>query len=346
MHNSYYQNLANKLFEFDKLLADSKTLLIILHNNPDPDAIASGFALSYLTQKRYDLKASLAYGGYIIRAENKALVNTLKISLKHISRIKFSIYDRIAIVDSQPGAGNNSLPPDVHCHIVIDHHPQRKDIDSELILVDPEIGATSTLVMKLIEISGLPLSSELATALSYAISSETQDLGRETSVHDIEAYLKVFPLANIRYLSRIIHPKLPRSYFITLVSTLQRAMIFKNILCAHLGLVDSPEIIAQMADMLLQHHGTSWVLCTGRFKGNLLLSMRSSNPNAKAGVLIKKLVSDKNEAGGHDMFAGGKITVSDSGKQDYEALEQDLTNRFAKLMGYTQTIEWKPMLAQ
>ena len=82
-------------------------LLIVLHNHPDPDALASGFALQYLAEKRYKLKAHIDYDGVVSRAENLAMVQELRVPLKKISRIKFEDYDRIALLDTQLGQGNN-----------------------------------------------------------------------------------------------------------------------------------------------------------------------------------------------------------------------------------------------
>ena len=49
-------------------------LLILPHNDPDPDAIASAVALRYLLAERLGMESTIAYQGIIGRAENKALV--------------------------------------------------------------------------------------------------------------------------------------------------------------------------------------------------------------------------------------------------------------------------------
>lgn len=326
----------------DSVLEGHTPLLIVLHNHPDPDALASGFALRHLAQKRYKIEAHIAYGGLIGRAENLAMVKELRIPLKQISRVKLEHYDRIALLDTQPGQGNNSLPADAACHILIDHHPLHKRYDIPFMMVDPDIGATATLLIKLLRASNLPLTTDMATALTYAIRSETQELGRETHDLDIDAYFLVYPKASMRKLSRISFPKLPRTYFAMLAQTLNQTLVFRHLLCAHIGEAPNPETVGEMADLLLRHQRISWVLCTGRFKQNLILSIRSSNADAKAGKIIRQLVPDERNAGGHDLFAGGKIALSGLVDTEIAILELRLSQQFAELMGFPNA-DWKPL---
>ncbi len=338
----------NQLEDLDRLFAGQQKLLIIVHDNPDPDAIAAAAALRFLIEKRYGATASIAYGGMIGRAENRAMVSTLKIHMKRINRIRFDSYSRVAVVDTQPGAGNNSLPAAVPCHIVIDHHPRRSELKADLVLVSPEIGATATILVEWLEASQLAITADLATALTYAISSETQDLGREADKRDVQAYLKVFTKSSMRKLAKIFHPSLPRTYFVMVAKALNKAKSFRNLICAHLGEISTPEIVAEMADFLLRHERIGWSLCTGRFGDDLIISLRSSNPNARAGKFVRRLISRRikaplNKVGGHDMTAGGRISLKDILNDDVIELETMLSQDFAQLKGYKE-VDWKPLM--
>ena len=151
--------------------------------------------------------------------------------MKQINRINFDKYDCIAFVDTQPGTGNNSFPPQNKAHIVIDHHPKRPHLKVSFEHIEPKIGATSTLLIELLKASKIDIPSDMATALAYAILSETQNLGRKAATRDIEAYLSVYMNANIRTLAEITFPKLPRSYYIVLANTLDRAYVYRNTVC-------------------------------------------------------------------------------------------------------------------
>ena len=93
-----------------RAVAQNKKVLILTHNNPDPDAISAGWALSYLLTKRFKAACELAYGGLITRAENRAMVRILNIPIKPLQSVQISDFDVFALVDTQPRAGNNSLP--------------------------------------------------------------------------------------------------------------------------------------------------------------------------------------------------------------------------------------------
>src|SRR5262245_366467 len=97
-------------------------LLILPHDNPDPDAMASAAALKYLVGTLLEKPAHIALGGIVGRAENRAMRTYLNIDLVPVSEVRFDDV-QVALVDTQPGRPNNSLPEGIVPHVVIDHHP-------------------------------------------------------------------------------------------------------------------------------------------------------------------------------------------------------------------------------
>ena len=61
-------------------------LLILTHDFPDPDALASAFALQYLAQTAFDIQARIAYGGELGRTENRMMVRLLRIPLQRMRK--------------------------------------------------------------------------------------------------------------------------------------------------------------------------------------------------------------------------------------------------------------------
>jgi nanoRNase/pAp phosphatase (c-di-AMP/oligoRNAs hydrolase) len=101
-------------------LPPKKRVLILPHDNPDPDAIASAWGLSYLLKKKLGLTSTIAYSGLIGRTENRALVRVLKIPLvKYDPQMLDKDYS-VLMVDCQPYTGNNPLPFDVIPDGIID----------------------------------------------------------------------------------------------------------------------------------------------------------------------------------------------------------------------------------
>ncbi len=331
------------LRKIDRVLEPGKHLLIVGHTNPDPDAIACTSSLKYIAEKRYGLEASVAYGGSIGRAENQAMIKELNIQMKQIGKINWSKYDRVALVDTQPGSGNNVLPENIKCSLVLDHHPPRKKRKSDLSFIHPELGALSTMLIEWLNIMDIEIPSDLATALVYAINSESQNLNREVHKRDINAYLQVFVRANLKKLGRIMTPQLPRQYFLSVAKTLQKAVTYRNLVVAHLGDVTSAEIISEMADFLVRHDRISWSFCTGRLKNRLIISLRSRLSKSEAGKMVQKLVKNSRTVGGHGMSAGGYIDITGKNKNDLEIIENTMSKTFAKLNNYDNP-EWKALL--
>ena len=71
-------------------VAEAGSILIVPHNDPDPDAIASAIALRYLFAQRLGLDAPVAYAGFIGRAENKAMVRYLGRPLKQLAAADYA----------------------------------------------------------------------------------------------------------------------------------------------------------------------------------------------------------------------------------------------------------------
>ena len=56
-------------------------LVILPHDNPDPDALASAATLRYIAKTLAGKDAAIALGGFVGRAENRAMVRYLNIPL-------------------------------------------------------------------------------------------------------------------------------------------------------------------------------------------------------------------------------------------------------------------------
>src|SRR5262245_9601633 len=99
------------LHQLLRVVEGDAPLVILPHDNPDPDALASAAALRFLVRQVYENKEILiALGGIVGRAENRAMLRYLNIDLAPVSEIDFSAHPYVALVDTQPGRINNSLP--------------------------------------------------------------------------------------------------------------------------------------------------------------------------------------------------------------------------------------------
>jgi nanoRNase/pAp phosphatase (c-di-AMP/oligoRNAs hydrolase) len=337
---------ARALIRLEEVLRDCRRLLILAHDNPDPDSISSAVALKHLVRERFGIRSTVGYGGIVGRAENRALWRLLNIKLTPAGRIRIRGYKHIALVDTQPKTGNNSLPREINPAVVIDHHPLRRATKAPLVDVRPEYGAVATILTEYLQKSGCKIPIPLATALFYGISSETEALGREAREADTRAYLSLFPLTNKKHLARIQRPRLPRSYFSALGRSLADAATYRNVVVARLGVVEVPELVAEVADLLVRLERITWSLCMARHGDRLVLSIRTTNVKAKAGRLIQRLVGRRGHAGGHNLMAGGWLDGAGLSEEQWIQLEEDMVKGFLGLVGHKEITAMRPLLEE
>jgi len=289
-------------------LAGRTSMLIYMHDNPDPDALAAGLGLRSLVEKEIGAVVTLAHGGIVGRAQNRAMVENLKIPITPVERVEPDEFDIIALVDSQPETGNNSLPLGYRVDVVVDHHPPRSASGrAPWCDIRPELGATSTMVFEYLRERHVAIDARLATAFFFALRTETRDLGREATEAERRAYLELVPLVDHNLLYRMTHPKVPREHFAALDRALRSAEIHGDIVAVNLGALGYPDLVAEIADLLLSYEGARFVLCMGQYDGNAYLSLRTEASEARAGSVMRRIVGGDGAAGGHGTMAGARL---------------------------------------
>lgn len=309
-------------------------MLIVLQDFPDPDAVAAAAALKELARSIEKMSVSVGCSGVVGRAENRVLVRYMDINLLRMKTVDLTQYDLIAMVDTQPATGNNDLPPDVLPHIVIDHHPiNRNTRRCEFHDIRKQYGATSTILYEYLIAAGITVTTQLATALVYGIRSDTDELGREISQYDVDAFVALYPSVNHRIMGRIKMAPLPDDYYGMLHGALDAAKRYGSAIVASMGPIVNPDMIGEVADLLLRANECEWALCFGSFDGRLLLSLRTARPDGNAGQLMHKLVWRKGTGGGHGAMAGGQVGVAGLDQPGMRKLEEMLIKRFLKQTG-------------
>jgi len=325
----------DRLEKLSAVLEGAKTLLIVVQNNPDPDAIAAAAALREIANQRLGIACTVAYAGTVGRAENQALLRYLGLPTRPLNGLELSRFDRIAMVDAQPGAGNVAFDPSVRLDIVIDHHPIRRETRSARYTdVRSRYGATSTILHEYLIEGGVEIPPKLATAMVYGIRSDTQELGRESTRADLEAYVALYPAANSRALGRIVSAPLPRSYFTALRNALDAARIYGNRVVSYLGRLENQEMIAESADLLLRVEGVSWSVCFGVVGEWLHASLRTGDSELNAGHVARRLAGRHGYGGGHHTLAAVQIPLPPE-ESDGAALERRIARTIARFLRAT-----------
>jgi nanoRNase/pAp phosphatase (c-di-AMP/oligoRNAs hydrolase) len=331
-----------RLEQLLQAIEGASSVLILPHNDPDPDAIASAIALRYLLAQVRGITSHIAYKGIIGRAENKALVRYLDSPLQRLVGADLHPSRPIALVDTQPGAGNNALPPKSSVAIVLDHHPLRETTAAALFAdVRPEVGSTSTILTEYLQAAGITPPQSLATALFYGIKADTLGLVRGAGPEDVAAYFYLQPLINVEALVEIERAQVPAEYFQRLDAALHSARIFDSVVISFIGPMQHPDLAAEMADLLLRLRGIQWVICSGVYKGDLILSIRTQNRRPGAGQLVQTIVGHLGTAGGHGRMASGQVPLHGAHP---EHLAQELGQRALQSLGIPTEITGRPIL--
>ncbi|MBN1636211.1 MAG: bifunctional oligoribonuclease/PAP phosphatase NrnA [Deltaproteobacteria bacterium] len=327
------------------LVGQKKRILIMCHNNPDPDSLAAAFALKSIFFQTIRRKSIIGYGGIVGREENRQLIKRLKIEITHISEIDFGKFSYICLVDSQPNTGNNALPKNILPDIVIDHHPLRKDtMKCKFYDVRPEYGSSSTILTEYLRELELSIDSKLATALFYGLKTDTFGLMRSKVKADLDAFNFLLSRLAPRTLSAIENPSIPKSYYLVFADAIENSIQYNDVIVSKMGRVNNPEIAAEMADFLLRMENVRWVLCMGEYQNNLVLSMRTSRRGWYAGKVAVRLMRGLGTGGGHEKAAGGKVDLNSLGPEERSRVTKKIIERFLKVVG-AGGVQGKPLTA-
>ncbi|MCA1959430.1 MAG: DHH family phosphoesterase [Desulfomonile sp.] len=314
--------------------AGKHPMLILCHNNPDPDSIGCAAGFNFLLKRKFGIRSVLGYGGAITRAENKAMVHRLRIHIRRFQRLQPAAYYGIALMDGQPGTGNTLLSTDVPPLIVIDHHPLRKlSLKSQFCDVRKGYGATSTIVTEYLVAARLTPSRLVAAALLYGIKTDTASLVRGAQEVDFLAFNYLSGIANPRMLGWIEKPKLSEAYFFDYHRGLSRTTIYRDVAVSFLGKIHAESIVPELADQLLRIDGVTWSFCMGAVGDFMVLSMRSSSRKYRAGNVIRQLVGRHGFGGGHRELAGGYVPLNGMGDAEITDLANKFSERLLHLIG-------------
>lgn len=317
-----------------KLFRGRQRGLILTHDNPDPDSMASAVALAAVLQKRVGVQCEVAFGGIVGRAENSAFMKVLKLPLRPMSEMRVEDFDLFGLVDTQQDVGNHALPSDIRADIVIDHHPVRDEATvNPFADVGGSYGATSTVLTEYVRAAKLEPPPELATALYYGIKADTRDLERQTRDHDVDCYLWLLPRIDRELLAEIEHPTLPLRYFKLYHGALEKARVFPGAVMTDLGEVYTPDMVAEVAERLSFLENVTWSLAYGSYRSQLYMSLRVGDRRMNAGRLIREVCADLGgSAGGHGSMAGARLPLSGTRAQR-TVLKREVVRRFKAAFG-------------
>ncbi len=326
--------LLSKSDELLRTLRGYERILVVMHDNPDPDAIAAGWGIQVLVEEKLRAAVRLVGGGAIVRAENRHMVDLLSPPIELVDSVEFDAGTAAVLVDCGAEATNHVVTRQrIEPVAIIDHHTNEKSAHAPFTDIRPDAAASATIVASYLQEQGIELGPKLATAMLYAVRSET--CGHETHFSPLDRSILPWLTAQGEpaLLAEIENAPLTRDYFADLLLALQSTFLYDDAAICFLPRAAGAEIVGEVADMLIRCEEIHRVLCATILNNDLLVSARTRPGHGSATELLQTTLDGLGGAGGHAHRAGGKISGVGLATKAVDALHDDLRSRWLTACG-------------
>jgi nanoRNase/pAp phosphatase (c-di-AMP/oligoRNAs hydrolase) len=291
--------------QYQRSFTDADRVLIMLHNDPDPDAMASGLALRNVL-RRTKATAIIAAVQGVTRPENVRMANLLDIHVETITPEAIKEYDRVAMVDVQPHYFGGLID---HVDLVIDHHPEQPGYTAVYKDIRADYGSTCTILTEHLRAVDVNISERTATAMLYAIKSDTLFFNRQANRVDIEAFSYLYPLADAALIRKMEGAEITVERLEYVIKAYRGGLLIDQVFCGFLGTSPREDAIPYVADFFLQLEDVKWTVIAGIVNDSLVISIRNLGYTKNAGEFARRYFSDIGNAGGHRAMAKAVIPM-------------------------------------
>ncbi len=284
---------------FLEAVSKYKSIAIYIPGSPDPDAIASAYAIK-LILKHLLIDADIFSEKRLSLSQNKAFIDRLKIPVIFGKDINLKKYQAYIVPDFQ----NNRVEyigDRIPCAAHIDHHSKSKSsVKADFSLIRSDAGSTCTLVALIVKNLDIDFSEQemasMATALTFGIQTDTDKYKNITSL-DLEAlsYLSEFTDGSI--LQGINNMPISPVTLLYYNKAKGNEVVYKDWAFYGIGYIDAKnrDSIAIAADMILKtsDHNTVAVFAVieNHKKGEMYLdvSLRSNSSAVDLNRVVKRI---------------------------------------------------------
>jgi len=317
-----------KVQQYQRYFSDAERVLILTHNDPDPDAMASALALRNVL-RRTKQTAILGCLQGVTRPENQRMVKLLDIGMEIIKPESVHDFDRVAMVDVQP----HYFPGLVErCDLVIDHHPEQPGYNAVFKDIRPDYGSTSTILTEHLRAVDVNISERTATAMLYAIKSDTLFFNRQANRVDLEAFSYLYPLADAALIRKMEGAEITMERLDYVLKAKQNGRMAEQVFCAFLGHSPREDFIPYVADFYLQLENVKWTIIAGVVNDSLIMSVRNIGYSRNAGEFVRRFFADIGSAGGHRAMAKAVVPLRAFREKFGEPGADEFADRILELM--------------
>jgi len=306
---------------FERAIADVERISILMHPDPDPDAMAAAFATELIAD-RVGTEHELWYAGQIGH-ENRAFLNVLEMQADPIDSAS-DLAGEVVLVDHNQPRGEFHGVESITPYAVVDHHPG-DGTGTEHTDVRPEYGACATIFAAYADDVGLVaagngaddvdpedrLPSPVAAGLMYGILTDTENLTKGCSPAEFSASAYLYDAVDRSLLDRIANPAVDAEVLDVKAEAIREYELRAPFAVADVGSVSNTDAIPQAADELLGLEGVQAVVVLGDKDGTLHVSGRSQDDRVHMGNTLAAVVEDipMADAGGHARMGGGQLSI-------------------------------------
>ena len=294
-----------KVQQYQRYFSDADRVLILTHHDPDPDAIASGLALRTLL-RRTKQTAIIGTMQPVSRPENLRMLKLLEIGVDTVTADQFGSFEKIALVDVQPHYFGDALR---HVDLVVDHHPETSGWTAMFKDIRSDYGSTSTILTEHLQAVDLDISERTATAMLYAIKSDTLFFNRQANRADLDAFSFLYPLADASLIRKMEGAEITRERLDYVIKAWQQGRMVEHVFCAFLGEPPRDDFIPYVADFYLQLEDVQWTVVSGVVNDQMVVSVRNLGYSRNAGDFVRRWFNDIGSAGGHRTMAKAVVPL-------------------------------------
>ena len=281
-----------------KTIKNHKSILIYIKGSPDPDSLASSFALKIMCEL-HNVNADILSPAQISLNQNKRFMKALQIPVIFSEPENLSKYDSYAILDHQSAFINENIS--IPCCIHIDHHEiTETSFGAEYRVLTNKVNSVSTLFAHFFKILNpdMPenIKRRLFSALLFGIQTDTDNL-KLANEKDEKASEILTEFADAQFLEELKKSLYSEETLTIISKAIMNEEIYKNWLISGVGYLDQSnrDSIAIAADFLLERDDISvavvYAIIEDKSEKKLFIdaSFRTKNKSLDLNRLIKSI---------------------------------------------------------
>jgi nanoRNase/pAp phosphatase (c-di-AMP/oligoRNAs hydrolase) len=298
-----------RVHELRQLIEGHDRVPIIVHPDPDPDALASALAVRALLRRAPDSLPIVTLGD-MTRPENRRMAELLNMRVTVVTEEELKKFERVIAVDHQPtwlGASCGERAA------VIDHHPIEQELPCRFADLRPDYGATATLLTEYICADDeRRIDEKLASALLYGIKTDTDSLTRGCSPADVKVYAFLLTRADLPLLRKLerasYKPESARAYG----EAIAQLGVTNDVAAAFLGRIAQQDthILVDVADFCIALEDITWAVAAAVIGDQVIITIRHLGGTVGAGDLARKISGDGGSGGGHATMARARVPLT------------------------------------